>query len=77
MARAIRVVLVVALLGSVWLTGIAPAQALSPGSRVAWAGGSWYLQGANYPWHGYGTDFGSNAWGSTGVHASASYAAID
>jgi hypothetical protein len=68
---------VAAFVASLCVAGSAPGQALSSGSRIPWAGSNWYLQGANYPWHGYGTDFGSNAWGATGVHAPASYAAID
>jgi len=76
-ARAVRTALVAVFVASLCVAGSAPGQALSSGNRIPWAGGSWYLQGTNYPWHGYGTDFGSNAWGTSGVHTSASFAAID
>ena len=45
------------------------------GHRVPWNGGRWVLHGANYPWFNYGTDFGANAWGVSGVHSSGAYAA--
>jgi hypothetical protein len=39
-----------------------------PGSRIPVAGADRFLLGANYPWKSYGGDFGSNAWGTNGVH---------
>src|SRR5829696_4189651 len=32
----------------------------NPLHRVAWNGGSWYLQGVNVPWYNWGCDFGCN-----------------
>jgi Cellulase (glycosyl hydrolase family 5) len=39
-----------------------------PGSRIPVGGNDYFLLGANYPWRSYGGDFGSNAWGTYGVH---------
>jgi len=33
----------------------------TPMHRIAWNGGSWYLQGVNVPWYNWGCDFGCNA----------------
>lgn len=51
--------------------------AAGTGNRVAWMGGSWYLNGVNYPWSEYGRDFGTNDWGSVGVHDSETRAKVD
>ena len=44
-------------------------------SRVQVNGSPYFLLGANYPWNNYGNDFGSNVWGSYGIHASSGVAA--
>jgi hypothetical protein len=44
-------------------------------SRIMVNGSPYFLLGADYPWVSYGNDFGSNAWGSYGVHSGGSYAA--
>ncbi|MEO7910937.1 MAG: hypothetical protein ABIV47_14940 [Roseiflexaceae bacterium] len=31
-----------------------------PIHRIAWNGGSWYMQGINVPWYNWGCDFGCN-----------------
>ncbi len=49
-------------------------QAASPGSRVSWGGGSWYLQGANVPWYNWACDFGCGSNG--GVSSSSSRTAL-
>ncbi|MHB8514311.1 MAG: glycoside hydrolase 5 family protein [Dehalococcoidia bacterium] len=49
--------------------------AATSSSRIMVNGNPYFLLGANYPWVSYGNDFGSNAWGSYGVHAGGSYAA--
>src|SRR5579875_1481147 len=38
--------------------GPRPSQAVTAGSRIPWAGQSWYLQGANLPWYNWQCDFG-------------------
>ncbi len=43
-------------------------------SRILVNGQPYFLLGADYPWVNYGNDFGSNAWGSYGVHSGGSYA---
>jgi hypothetical protein len=57
--------------------GSTSAMAISPGNRIPWQGGSWYLNGADYPWVHYGNDFGGNAWGAYGVHDPGTRAAVD
>ncbi|HEX5395761.1 MAG TPA: cellulase family glycosylhydrolase, partial [Candidatus Limnocylindria bacterium] len=69
------------------LAQIAPASAVAQvlrGSEVLGAkantrvmvnGSPYFLLGADYPWANYGNDFGSNAWGSYGVHSGGDYAA--
>jgi hypothetical protein len=62
-------------LGQMWLTSppriapplaaITPTPPISKATgnalhRVAWNGGSWYLQGINVPWYNWGCDFGCN-----------------
>jgi hypothetical protein len=54
-----------------------PSMAVAAGNRIPWLGGSWYLQGADYPWVNYGNDFGGNAWGAYGVHSSGTNATVD
>lgn len=54
-----------------------PANAIGAGGRIPWAGGQWFLLGANYPWYSYGADFGSNAWGRRGVHATSAQVDAD
>jgi hypothetical protein len=47
-----------------------PAEAaLGAGSRIPWAGGSWYLHGANVPWYNWSCDFGcgTNGGASSGA----------
>jgi hypothetical protein len=53
------------------------AFALAPGSRVPLLGGSYYLNGVDYPWVNYGNDFGGNAWGAYGVHSAGTKATVD
>ena len=77
LAHASRLAVLAALVATIGAAGTAPQTAGASSNRISWAGGSWYLQGTNYPWHGYGTDFGANAWGVSGVHTTASYNAID
>jgi len=47
----------------------------SPSSRIAWQGGSWYVQGANVPWLNWSCDFGCGNNG--GASSSASQATLD
>lgn len=44
-------------------------------SRIQVNGSPYFLLGANLPWSNYGNDFGSNLWGSYGIHANSSVAA--
>ncbi|MBJ7600170.1 hypothetical protein [Candidatus Nephthysia bennettiae] len=53
------------------------ASAAAPVGRVPWAGGSWYLNGVDYPWVHYGNDFGANSWGAYGVHDPSTRAIVD
>lgn len=47
-------------------------------NRIAlWNEQSWYLLGVNYPWLGYGHDFGTTAWGHDGVSAPSSTSQIE
>ena len=39
------------------------------GTRVAWQGGAWYLQGANVPWFNWACDFGCGANGGASAPA--------
>ncbi|MCC6615808.1 MAG: cellulase family glycosylhydrolase [Anaerolineae bacterium] len=48
-----------------------------PGQISLGADSSTFLLGVNYPWLGYGHDFGDTAWGHDGVSASASSVAVE
>jgi hypothetical protein len=50
-------------------TPISPAIASAPSGMIKIDGQEAFLFGANYPWYNYGTDFGENAWGYSGVAA--------
>ena len=45
------------------ITSTAPTSKTTgnPLHRIAWDGGTWYLQGVNVPWYNWGCDFGCNA----------------
>ena len=45
-----------------------PADTVPAGSTIPVGGSGHFLLGANYPWKSYGGDFGSNGWGTYGVH---------
>lgn len=59
------------------LNGSLPASAAGSRNRVPWQGGSWYLNGVNYPWVHYGNDFGANGWGAYGVHDAGTRATVE
>lgn len=45
-----------------------PESTVPAGSTIPVDGQHRFLLGANYPWKSYGGDFGSNGWGTYGVH---------
>ncbi|MDC0717703.1 cellulase family glycosylhydrolase [Nannocystis bainbridge] len=49
-------------------SGTTGGQDVPPGSTIPVGDGDYFLLGANYPWLNYGGDFGSNNWGTYGVH---------
>jgi hypothetical protein len=59
------------------LNGSSPALADAPPTRLPWQGGTSYLNGVDYPWVHYGSDFGGNTWGAYGVHDPATSATVD
>jgi hypothetical protein len=61
--RRLLVLLVLAELlpASAVLPSAVAQSAVPAGSRVAWQGGNWYLQGANVPWYNWACDFGCGA----------------
>lgn len=50
-------------------TSIPTVSALVPSGAMNIDGQKAFLFGGNYPWYNYGTDFGENAWGYSGVAA--------